>query len=113
MFLSCAVTSILAVPLAQAAWQIKMQLPAERIERSSSYMRYQFNGRLRGKSGEAAFILYSILQKHLFQKHLSWCIALINSCLGSGWNKLTPERLTKREQSKLHRRKFISSLKAN
>ena len=66
MFLSCAVTSILAIPLAQAAGRIKMQLPAERIERSSSYMWYQFNGRLRGKSGDGECILYSILQKHLF-----------------------------------------------
>ena len=28
-------------------------------------------GRLRGKSGEGEFILYSILQKHTFLEHLS------------------------------------------
>ena len=28
-------------------------------------------GRLRGKSGEGEFILYSILQKHLFSEHQS------------------------------------------
>ena len=40
MFLSCAVTNIVDVPLAQAAWRIKMQMAAERTERSGLYMRY-------------------------------------------------------------------------
>ena len=79
MFLSCAVTSIFAVPLAQAAWRVKRQLPAERTERSNSYMRYQFNGRLRGKSGEGEllncteiFVLGTSVLVHTADQLMPW-----------------------------------------
>ena len=71
-----------------------MQLP-ERTERSVSYTRVSAPGRLRGKSGEGEFVLYSILQKHLFR---NICLDVYRHNQLMAWqriNKLTPERSTK------------------
>ena len=55
-------------------------------------------GRLRGKSGEGEFILYSLLQKHLFR---NICLDVYRHNQLMPWqriNKLTPERSTKSER---------------
>ena len=65
MFFELRYEKYLCCTFGLGSWRIKMQLP-ETYRKKRLVYAVSAPGRLRGKSGEGEFILYSILQKHLF-----------------------------------------------